>query len=474
MDPLRFPCRAFSVTMRAVAHDPDMTPAEITIITLVYVATLVLGQRATAFVLPDQQEVGFLIAGVATALVAGFMYGMRERRKAPIGVIFSAAAPMAVLALVVGMLTQLLWQPFVYPEVSLVGAAVVTLILPFLLFNIGRALAGERPVASEPVGITNIIMVGVFAVAAVIAAFMLPAPGHSSVRLYPQTFPRLSIALPDWTVEEKSTGSSAGSVRLADPAGGDHFLSVRWVESAPVTADEDIKGVAAALEMESRDRTPASVSAHEGVTFYLESADRNEHALATIWYCNTDHRLYRIVTKMLAPRASLLALQQRVIESVQCHSAGSGASTQAATVLPDFIPPPGYVPNTANPSLRLFINPRGQTIVFYPAVPGRHALVDAVVSPDQVATILKNTGALTSIDTTPPPRLLTTSDLLGHDRRIWSASGTNAKGEHLQVELMVWWCDRRDMTFLGAYATPTAHDPREGVNAMLPAVCHKE
>jgi hypothetical protein len=96
-----------------------MTPAEITILCLVYVATLVLAQRGAAFVVPDQQEVAFLAAAVICGVVAGYLYAGRERRPATKGVIFPAAAPLAVLALVVGMMTQLLWQPFVSPAISL-------------------------------------------------------------------------------------------------------------------------------------------------------------------------------------------------------------------------------------------------------------------------------------------------------------------------------------------------------------------
>jgi hypothetical protein len=166
----------------------------------------------------------------------------------------------------------------------------------------------------------------------------------------------------------------------------------------------------------------------------------------------------------------MLATHQAIVESVHCHAKEGRGSTQALAVFPGFIPPPGFRPDPASASLS-FTGPRGQSIVFYAAVPGRHPLVDNVVSPDQVATMLRSSGSLSSIDSVSPVTI--TSDLLGHDRRIWSAAGTGPQGK-VQVEVMVWWCDRRDMTFLGAYTSPDKHDPGEGVNAMLPAVCHKE
>jgi hypothetical protein len=454
------------------SHTDTMTPAEITIVCLVYIATLLLGQRGAAFVLPDAQEIAFLLAAVIASAVAGYLYYSRERKRASVGVVFSVAGPMAVLAIVLGQLTQLLWQPFTYPLVALAAGAGATLLLPFVLFPVGRMLAGEhRAAEGESVGLAEVLMVGVFAIASVIGAAMLPAPGHSSIRLDPQTFPGVTVSLPAWQPEEKTTAFGNGSVRLADPAGGDHFISIRWLESGPVQADDDIKAVASAMEMETRDRSLTNVGGHEGVTFYLESPDRTQGAAVTIWYCSTDRRLFRIVSKLIVPKASMLATHQHVIDSVKCHSSEGRGSTQPQAVFPSFTAPPGFVRDVSG-AVMFFSGPRKQTIAFYPAVPGRHALVDAVVSPDQVAAMLKSTGSLTTID--QAPQLLTTSDLLGHERRVWSAAGNNAEGNHVQVEVMVWWCDRRDMTFLGAYVTPAAHDPREGVNAMLPAVCHRE
>ena len=42
----------------------------------------------------------------------------------------------------------------------------------------------------------------------------------------------------------------------------------------------------------------------------------------------------------------------------------------------------------------------------------------------------------------------------------------------MQVELMVWYCDARKMTFLACYAGEM-HDPADAEDALLPAVCHR-
>jgi hypothetical protein len=43
----------------------------------------------------------------------------------------------------------------------------------------------------------------------------------------------------------------------------------------------------------------------------------------------------------------------------------------------------------------------------------------------------------------------------------------------VQVEVMAWYCDVRNMTFVSAYATRGAHPIQEGIDTLLPAVCHE-
>ena len=457
-----------------------MTPAEMFIVALVYVGTLLVVQRAAAFVLPDMQEICFAVAAVVGSILAGFLYHRRRKRAAPAMVVFSAGSVMAVLALVVGELSQLLWQPFSRPFMVLTIAAFATLLLPFALFRVGRSVTATEP-AVEPLAATHVILVAVAALGLSAIAAMLPAPGHSAVRLVPQNFPSLTISLPDWPAEEKSARYEAGTVRLADPAGGDHFLSLRWADSEPVQPDEYVKVISAGT-LEARERLPAIVCGHEGATFHLlpvgsaAGTATEDVAIATIWYCPPDHRVLWIITHLAGPRDAMLATHQRILDSVHCHT-GEGKPTAAASkIFPAFAPPPGYARDPSVDLLR-YVGPRQQTIVFDAAVPGRSGLVDAVVSPDLLANLLKSSGTLTSIDGAPQSRKV--SDLLGHQRRVWSATGTAAAagggdGGRVQVEVMVWWCDRRDMTFVGTYAAPGTHDPNEGINALLPAVCHQE
>jgi hypothetical protein len=449
-----------------------MTPAEITILALVYVATLLLAQRGAAFVFPDAQEIGFAAAAIVGSLLAGFLYHSRERRDPTKMVIFSAGATMAVLALVVGELTQLLWQPFLYPSISLAAAAFGTLLLPFVLFRVGKRIVAEGGgVEEDAVGVTHVILVSVLATAAVIGAAMLPAPGHSSLRLIPQTFPSLTISLPDWQIEEKNVSFASGNVRLADPGGGNHFLAVRWVESELVQPDDYVKVIFAGT-LDVRDRTPTFISGHEGATFLLASPGTEDYTAASIWYCKDDRRVLWITSHLSGDKSTLMATHQRIVDHVVCHTREGMPSTQASeAVFPAFTPPPGFVRDPQSKSM-VYLGDKRQTIVFDSAVPGRSALVDAVVSPDMVATMLKSIGSLETINGTP--QLRNVPDLLGHERRVWTATGTSRERNAVQVEVMVWWCDRRDMTFIGAYATQGTHKVDEGINALLPAICHSE
>jgi hypothetical protein len=69
---------------------------------------------------------------------------------------------------------------------------------------------------------------------------------------------------------------------------------------------------------------------------------------------------------------------------------------------------------------------------------------------------------------------MSTPDLLGHDRRIWSAAGIGPQGKHVQVEVMVWWLRPQGYDVPRRLHFARQARPARGGQAMLPAVCHKE
>src|SRR5688572_20193171 len=107
-----------------------MTRAELTIISLVYIAVLVLVMRATSLMFPTAQETGFAVAAVAASVAAGLLYQRRESRRAPTDAKLTIAVLLAVLAVVVGLVTQVLWHSMVRPAIALPIAAVATLAAP--------------------------------------------------------------------------------------------------------------------------------------------------------------------------------------------------------------------------------------------------------------------------------------------------------------------------------------------------------
>jgi hypothetical protein len=452
-------------------HSPaPMTPSETTILSLVYVASLLLAQRLIAFVLPDLQEISFFLAALAGSLTAAVFYYKRKKKPAPRFVIFNAGAVMGVLALVVGMVTQLLWQSLNHPIISLPLAAALTMLLPFAIFPLGRAMMSETRDLTDDAGPTAVAAAFIICIGLAAAAFMIPAPGHSTLKLIAQTFPGLQISLPNWSVSENSVQFESGAIKLADPSGqDDKYISLRWSDSDPIQPDDYIRTLTGGL-LQIKDRSMTQIGSHEGVTYYLESDSGSARAVATVWNCPNDHRAASIFTAIAGSKPYLLATHQRIVDSVHCHT-GAATTMQTEQVFPRFAPPPGFVRDTASKSLS-FVGPGSQSIVFAPAVAGQSDLAAVNLPPALIAGKLKEMGLLESVDGTPESR--TVQDLSGHPRRVWSASGKTRAGNQVQVEVMVWWCDRRDMTFSGAYATKNKHDVSEGINALLPAVCHEE
>jgi hypothetical protein len=471
-----------------------MNGPELTIVALAYAAALLLGQRVAAATVGGAQELGFAVAAVAGSLAAALLYYRRTDRRPPASVVFAAGAVQAVLAVALGMFTQLLWQPLTWPVVELPVIALLTLAFPFAVFPLARAFTGGggsaalRGGAAGAITGTHVGITAAAAVAVAAGALLVPARGRSTVPLEPRQLPGLTISLPaDWTAaEDNARQFEYGTIKLNQPDHDGRFLSVRWIDSDPVQADDYIKIVTAG-GLVSRERDVAYVGgagdSHEGTTFYLESpTDRATRAAATIWNCPKDHRVLWVFSFLAGRKSDLMATHHRIVQSIRCHtgvgkpapSGATGAAAAAASadkVLPTFTAPVGFTRGKAAGGQLLYIGPNGQQIIFDSAVAGRSALTQAQVPPEVMAEMLKGLG-LEKLDA--PPTMRTVKDLLGHDRRVWSAAGTSSRRAPLQVELMVWYCDRRNMTFIGSYATPGKHEPREGVEALLPAVCHTE
>src|SRR5215207_8529807 len=117
-----------------------MTRPELAIVALIYVAALVLGQRAVGVVAPAAQEAGFAIAAIAGAAAAALLYQRRTRERAPARVKFSVGLLMALLAGGVGVITYVLWFATLRPRVALPVAAAGTLLAPFVVFPLMRPL----------------------------------------------------------------------------------------------------------------------------------------------------------------------------------------------------------------------------------------------------------------------------------------------------------------------------------------------
>ena len=455
-----------------------MPRPELAIVGLVYVAALVLGQRMSALIFPSAQEIGFAVAAIAGSVTAVMLYQRRARERAPTRVKLSTGLLMAVLAVIVGFCTYILWRSTLRPMISLPIAAVATLAAPFLIFPLLRRFRSETSIAgpATPIGEMHVVSTAVGAIVVLIVAYFIPVPGRSDIRLVAKHYPSLSIGLPAWEAEQDVAMMEFGSIKLKDPRNPrERFLALRWIDSDPVQADEYVQTIAVG-GLIVRDRWPAFVNKHQGTTFYLESDDHLNRAAATVWNCPQDHRVLWIFSYLSGPKSAMLATHERILRNLLCHTGRNKNVTAATTqqTFPRFTPPPGFTrPDNAPAGAGLvYVGPDEQEIVFDAALPGRSDVLNEHVSPEMISKLLTQWGFLQRVE--GAPTLTTVPDLQGHTRRVWSVAGVTPSRSAVQLELMTWYCDKRNLTFIGRYATPRRHDAKIGIDALLPASCHSE
>jgi hypothetical protein len=486
-----------------------MTGPELIVIALVYLATLLLGMRGVGAVLPQAQEAGFALAAIVAGVTAALAYKRHHHGAAPTSVKVTVGLLTAAVGVVVGLICQSLWQPMLRPAVSLSIAALATAAAPFLIFPLVRKLTGEDATLDRPrppLGETHVLAVILIAALLMTVAYVIPVPGRSNVRLVGKYFPSLFVPLPEWKAEQNTARMDFGSIKLQDPksagpavGGGagaedaaERFIALRWMDADPVQAEEHIEVIAVG-GLRVRERDAAFISRHQGTTFYLESDDRRNRAVATIWNCPQDHRVLWLFSYLSGPKSAMLATHEKILSKTHCHTGRNkeDAATAPPAQYPAFAPPAGFVKQEipAEPSngsgaggaggaggarIAIYLAPGGRSIVFDAAVNGKSDLVAADVPPAFVARQLTSNGILATVE--GEPALLTSADLQGHPRRTWSITGTApapATRGTVQMEVMVWYCDVRDLTFIGRYTSPQKHDPQLGVDAMLPAACHR-
>ncbi len=443
-----------------------MTSAETAIAALLYVAALLLGQRLIGLAAPEAQEGGFAVAALVGATAAAILSNRRRRASATMQVTLGIGGVLAIAAVVVGLFSEQLWHSLAAPAIAIPVAAIATGLLPLAVFPMVRWILRDSPrLGARGAGATAVALAAVGSVISAAVAMSLPVPGRSSIPLVEQKLPSLVLDLPQWNVEEREALFEYGSLKLNEPNGPGR-IAVHWFSGDPVAVDDYIDLIRGPMTQQGRE--VAFPGSHQGVTFTLAAPDGGgEHAMVTIWNCTQDKRTIWISTALAQTLSALRATHEKIIASVRCHTGGERPTTRA--VFPSFVPPPGFVRDTKSHAM-LFTGDKGQTIVFDAAVMGHQTLADADVSPQVVEPLLKELASLNTINT---PTLRSLRDLQGHERRVWSATGTTSFGVPLQVEMMVWYCDVKNMTFIGGYATRGKHDVQEGIDALLPAVCHQ-
>jgi hypothetical protein len=457
---------AFDFRFHPSTISPGMTPVELTIAVLAYVAALLLGQRGIAMAIPEAQEAAFAIATILAVGAAAALYFRRENTRAPASALLSLGGLLAIAAIAAGMFSQLMWSSTAAPAITLPIAAVGAALAPFAIFPIvRRAFEGEGEGAA-PLNANHVIMAAAVALLACAIAFAIPAPIRSNVKLVPQQLPGLRVSLPDWNALERNMLGDYGTIKLDDPAGYGRYMALHWTSGDPVQADEHVRAITGG-QMLVVERNATVVSGHEAVTYYLESGDRARRAYTTIWNCPQDHRVCWLFSYLNGSKSAIYATHQRVLDTVRCHT---GDKPTAVAVFPRYIAPAGFTKNPDSPAL-MYLGPERQTIVLDAGIGGKSSLLAGDVPDDAVASLITQLAGLEKLE--GKPSINTMHDLLGHERRVWSAVGNTSGGTLVQVEVMVWYCDVRDMTFVGGYATQGAHPVQEGIDVLLPAACHE-
>jgi hypothetical protein len=442
-----------------------MTGPELAIIVLIYVASLLLGQRTIALAAPEMQELGFVIAAIAAVSAAAALYYRRQRGRAPIIVQMSVGGVLAITAMMAGMFSHLIWQTLFMPALALPIAAVATGLSPLVLFPLVRRLFDDSRPAADPVTANHVTVAAGAAVLLLATAILLPAHGRPLAVPVLQRLPGMRLAMPDWPVTERSMLFENGTLRIDDPRGWG-YIALRWTSGDPIQPHEYVE-LLVGNQMRIADRNPVSVSGHEGATFLLKSDDGSKRAMVTIWNCRDDRRSMSLFSSFSGSDEVVTATHNRIVSTVRCHRQTDRATTGA--VFPSFVAPASFERDHTSPNL-LFIGPAGQNIIFEPAVGGRSPVASGEVPDDVVGAMLKQVFAIQQFDA--PPTMHVVKDLFNHERRIWSASGVTSGGAEIQVEVMVWYCDVREMTFIGGYATTGSHPLQHAVDILLPAACH--
>jgi hypothetical protein len=438
-----------------------MTRSELTITALIYVIALIIGQRLIAMALPEAQEAAFLIAPALASAAAAFMFYRRSETRAR-RERFVVGAMLAVLAIAVGLFSHVLWQTMAWPLVTLPVAAAIAFAMPFLIFPLIVSMVAPHADAS-PIGAKHLAIGYVALIIALAAALIMPAGVRFQFPIRTQNLPGVTISLPDWAVEEKVELFEAGGIKLKDPRRDGRYIAVYWTDSDRVQPDDYVKAV---TDLPPVHRDPTFVDGHEGVTYTLRGSDEIQ-AVVTIWNCPAEHRVLRVFSFLDDTPRAQRGIHDRVVASVKCHTGEKGSPPPL--IYPNFAPPSDFV-REPHPNILRYTGPDAQTIVFAPAAATRSPLLNEDLSHDQLASLLRNADLLMTLD--EPPQVRFVNDMVGHERRVWSAIGAGRGGGNVQVDLMVWYCDVRNMTFLGAYASRGRHDVQKGIDILLPAICH--
>src|SRR5688572_29519904 len=149
-----------------------MTPPELAIVVLIYVATLLLGHRAIGVIAPELQEIALALAPILAVTAAALLYYRREQQRPAASVLITVGGVLAIATMMVGMFSYVMWQSWFMPIPALGIAAIGTFIAPMIIFPLVRRARSEPAISNDAVNGMHVTMVAALTVLTVAIAWV--------------------------------------------------------------------------------------------------------------------------------------------------------------------------------------------------------------------------------------------------------------------------------------------------------------
>jgi hypothetical protein len=286
------------------------------------------------------------------------------------------------------------------------------------------------------------------------------------VALHEKTFPRVRVELPAWKQKSEPAISSQfvrGSVVLSDPAGAGRFIELGWSLSPPVPPGTFRNSLAQfGIEIVAERKT--KVASHPATEFYAEHKKHGKRVVATHWYCPQDKRSMWLIDFHSWSRKRIERLHRRVLASLRCHT-GKG---KAKPFFPEVSFPEGcHVRRTAE---AVGCSARDSAYTVSIGSKGLFAAITKVGRPMVTQLMISNFFLKSATVSSGPTPVKVGPG--GHPATRFVGEGLSREGRKQALQLLVWRCPKKDLSFVAMHAGLSATALPGGLVALSRSRCH--